>query len=530
MNGRHFKGTTQVTKIIFRAQRIKICAWILGIVLVTLAVAYSYPNVYQDDVSKKGFAITMQNPAMVAMLGPGYDEADYFVTVGTQFAHEMLLFTIIAVAVMSILLVGSSTRTDEETGRIEVVRSLPVGRLSYLAASLIVVAIANFLITLFCSIGLYLLNIDGITLQSALLYGGILGVGGLFFGIITALFAQVSPTSRGTTGLSFGVLVVAYLVRAFGDVTSETIAFASPLGWLVRTDVFINNNWWPILLTTLFSVIISFFAFYLNSIRDIDAGFLPSMKGKTHASKFLMTVFGLAFRLQKVKMLSWGVGIFALSASFGAVLGDLETYFSEMEFLQLFFNEQSKVSMTDNFISLLMAIMSLIVAIPVTMTILKLKSEETHNRTENFFSRVISRNHVLSSYTLLAVLESIYLQFLLAIGLWVASSVSLQVAMKSSFIYLPALWLMISLSVMLYGAVPKIMNLIWIYVAFCFIVIYLSEMLNFPLWLRNVSAFESIPNLPAAGMSWSAIIVEFILTIAFSLIGFVSYNRRDLKG
>ncbi|TSI10671.1 ABC transporter permease [Lysinibacillus sp. BW-2-10] len=536
MNRNLYKGTGPLIKLIFRAQRFKMITWIVGIVLVTLSVAFSYPNVYQDDVSKKGFALTMQNPAMVAMLGPGYDEADYLITVGTQFAHEMLIFTIIAVAVMNILLVGSSTRTDEETGRIEVIRSLPIGRLAYLAASLIVTCIANISIILLTGLGIYLLNIEGITFESALLYGVILGVGGLLFTAITAFLAQISSTSRGTTGLAFSVLVVAYLVRAIGDVSSEPFALISPLGWLVRTEVFIENAWWPIMLSLLFSVIFAVVAFYLNSIRDIDAGFLPTRKGKKNATAFTKTVFGLAFRLQTMKMIAWGFGIFALGASFGAVLGDLETYFSDMEFLALFMSQSTDFSMTEQFISLLMAIMSLICSIPVVMTILKLKSEEHHNRTENFYSRAVSRNHVLGSYMVLAIFESIFYLLLLAIGLWstgitmMKEPISLSTATSGAFVYLPALWFMMGLAVMLYGVKPKIISLIWGYVAFCFIVVYLAGMLEFPQWLMNFSVFEVIPNIPAADMSWISIAVLLLLTIVTLGIGFVCYNKRDLEG
>ncbi len=45
-------------------------------------------------------------------------------------AHQMLLLTAMAVGIMSILLVTRHTRADEEDGRIEMIRSLPAGRLA----------------------------------------------------------------------------------------------------------------------------------------------------------------------------------------------------------------------------------------------------------------------------------------------------------------------------------------------------------------------------------------------------------------
>ena len=76
------------------------------------------------------YALTANNPSMVAMLGPGYELEDY--NLGTAFAMDMLIFTAIAAGIMNILLVGKSTRADEESGLTEVIRSLPIGRLSIL--------------------------------------------------------------------------------------------------------------------------------------------------------------------------------------------------------------------------------------------------------------------------------------------------------------------------------------------------------------------------------------------------------------
>ncbi len=536
MNLQLFKGTGQLIKIITRSHRFQIIAWLLGIVIVSIAVASSYQSVYQNASDKQAFALTMQNPAMVAMLGPGYEVEEYLVTVGTQFAHEMLLFSVLAVAIMSILLVGSATRTDEETGRIEVIRSLPIGRLSYLAACIIVLGIVNLMITLLTGVGIYLLNIEGISFESAILYGAILGSGGFVFGAITALFAQLSDTSRGTKGLAFGALIIAYLIRAVGDVGNEYLALVSPLGWSVRTGVFIDNHWWPIVISILVTVVLLMITFYLNSIRDLDSGFLPSRKGKTHASPFIKTTFGLVYHLQNVKIVAWSIGIFALGASFGAVMGDMEKYFADNEFVQMMLAQVGDFSITEQFLAMLMAIMSLISAIPVIMTILKLKSEENHYRTEHFYSRTISRNHVLGCFTLLAVIESVLYLMLLVFGLWLAAMsmmedpISFGTVVQSALVYLPAMWFMIGITVFLFGYAPKITSVIWLYYAFCYVVVYVGGMLKFPDWMMNLSVFEVIPKLPGEDIDVLSLVLLLALSIAFLLIGFIGYNKRDIAG
>src|SRR5690625_2936230 len=107
-------------------------------------------------------------------------------------AHQMLLFTGLAVAIMSILLVARHTRADEEDGRIEMIRSLPTGRLANLNATVLVVSGVNVLLALMVGFGLYALGIESMDLHGSLLYGAALGATGIFFTAVTALFAQLS--------------------------------------------------------------------------------------------------------------------------------------------------------------------------------------------------------------------------------------------------------------------------------------------------------------------------------------------------
>ncbi|MFD1851713.1 ABC transporter permease [Oceanobacillus bengalensis] len=531
-----FKGTHSLTKFIFRQRRFKIIIWLLGLILVTLAAASAYPEMYKGDETRQAYALTMENPAMIAMLGVGYDLEDYLSSVGTLFAHEMLLFTIIAVAIMNILLVGRSTRADEEDGRIEMIRALSVGRLAYTSASMIVVVITNLLLALLTGLGLGLLGIEGFDFESSLLYGSILGVSGLLFGSITAVFAQLTETSRGTTMSSFAILIGAYLIRAIGDVSNEMLSYVSPLGWLSRTGVFADNNWGLFLLTLIVAIVILLLSFYLNAIRDLGVGFIAARKGKRHANPFLQTTFGLTLRLGRTNIVTWAIGMFAMSLSFGAVLGDLEAYFIEIEFMQAFIEEESGYTMTEQFITLLMAIMSLISVIPAVMTVLKLKGEENKFRTENYYSRAVSRTNVLGNHYFLAILVCVLMQSLVALGLWsvgqsmMDDALSFGTTFASAFVYLPAMWVVISLATLLVGSLPKLTSFVWLYVVYCFIVVYLSGILDFPEWLNNLSVFEHVPQIPAEDMNFMVMIVLGIVAIVVTVIGFMAYNRRDIAG
>src|SRR5690625_7401570 len=63
-------------------------------------------------------------------------------------ANELMLYVLIAVAIMSVLMMVRLTRAEEEAGRLELIRSLPTGRLAPPTAGLLIVATANLLVGL----------------------------------------------------------------------------------------------------------------------------------------------------------------------------------------------------------------------------------------------------------------------------------------------------------------------------------------------------------------------------------------------
>ncbi|WAA13349.1 ABC transporter permease [Fervidibacillus halotolerans] len=528
------KGTGQLTKLLFRKDRVKIIVWLTILLAVSLAAAFAYPNVYKTEQDIMAFGLTVENPAMVAMIGPGYDLEDY--STATMFAHEMLLFTSIAVIVMNILFVGRATRADEEEGQLELVRSYPVGRLSYLSAAVIEALIVNLILAFVIAFGLFLSGLDGMDLESTMLYGSILGSIGFAFAGFTALFSQLAETSRGTNVFSFGFLLIAYFLRAIGDIESEVLSFLSPLGWIVRAYVFTENAWWPVFLSFITAILTIGLAYYLNSIRDMGTGFLPERKGRKRASGFLKTMFGFLLRQQRLNIFAWAFGIFLLSASFGSIMGELESYFADVDLIKAFLGEYPNESLTNQFLSLLIGIMALFSVIPAIMSVLKLKSEEFQNRTEFFYSRAVSRPFLFSHYFLFGLIVTVVVQMMIPLGLWSTGSVLKEMGvpfndlMKASLAYIPALWIYVSLTAFIIGWFPKLSNVVWIYFGYSFIVLYLKELLKLPDWLVNISVVEHVPNFLTEDGNLLPLFLLMGIALLLYIIGIVGYKRRDIVG
>ena len=312
--------TGRLVRFMLRRGRVGIAVWLVALVSITLAVAAAFPSLFPGGQAERQIMLeTLNSPAMVSMLGPAYGADDY--TYGAMMAHEMLLFTALTVGIMSILVTAGNTRREEERGRVEMIRSLPVGRLANISAALIVGCVVNAALAVLVGLDLYALGMESIDFHGSMLYGAALGVTGVFFTAVTALFAQLSETCRGTLGYSFSFLVLSYLVRAVGDVSNEFVSRISPLGLILRAQVYVNNYWWPVLLTLAATAAMSALALYLNSQTS---GGIPARPGPQRARDPCSVLSGLLNCREPLH--HWAIGMFVLGASMALSLATSESF------------------------------------------------------------------------------------------------------------------------------------------------------------------------------------------------------------
>ena len=529
-----FKHTLTLTKFVLKREKISTLIWLVVLVFLTLVTALGINGIYTTSVDMAGMTETMRNPAMIAMAGPIFDLNNY--TIGAMMAQMMLLFTIIAVAFMNIFLVVKHTRKDEESGRVEMIRSLPVGRLSNLSSVLITSVIINVVIALVMGTSLGLLNISTMDFSGSMLYGFAIGISGILFAGITAIFVQVSATSRTALTYSFLFLGGAYLLRAIGDVGTEILSFISPLGLALRTEVYVNNYIWPLVVLTVVTMLAVGFAFYLNSLRDLGAGLIPSKPGRKEAKQSLLSPFGLALRLSKSFLITWAIVMFVLGAAYGSIFGDLDAFLESSEMIQqMFLTPGVTFTIAEQFLSTLTVIYGIVTCIPVVLLLFKVRAEEKKDRLENLLAKKVDKLSILGSYLIIAFISSIAFVFLYGLGLWVAAysvmtePISLVTVLQSSMVHLPGIWILLSLGVLIIGLLPKLTKLIWFYLGALFFVTYFGDLLQLPSWIIRTTPFGNIPKLPIEAMNWTPVAILIIISCILCAIGFNAYRRRDIK-
>ena len=516
--------------------------WIIIIVLVSVAVAPGMAGMF-DAEARGQFVSVLDNPVMVSLMGPVYGADNY--TSGAMYTGMMLLWVLISVGVMNVFLMGRHTRADEEKGRAELVRSLPVGRMANLNAAMITSVVINLLLGLLMGLGLAAAGVESMDFAGSMLYGALNCAFGILVAAVTALFCQLSASRGGASGYSFLILGIFYMARAVGDMQEiEIVSCISPLGLALRAKAYIENRWWPVFALLVTAAAIAAAAYKLNSARDLDQGFIPARPGKKEASFLLSEPFGLAFRLLRGQLAIWLTVMFALGASYGSMVGNIDEFIGgSPEYLQILGLDPAAAAATKGniqmyYLSFVASMMTLLCIVPLLIAALKPRSEEKDHRAEQVLAGAVSRGKYISGYTVLAYGASVLLQFATAAGIYFsaaslageANPFAFGTLLKAFLSYLPALWMMIGMAVLLVGAVPRAAGAVWGYFGFVFFASFMGEVLGLPEWLLCLSPLHHVPNVILGdGISVLPLVALTLTAAAMTAAGFVFYGRRDME-
>jgi ABC-2 type transport system permease protein len=529
-----FANVFKIIAFILKRERITSTIWILGLVGFAALIAVAYPTIIPNKEAMLTMATTMDTPAMRSMMGPvyGLNYGISALSVAMIMAQECLVWFMVAIAIMNIFFINRYTRVEEETGRAETLASLPVGRLASGLAVIKVSFLLNILIALLSAVSLRLINIDGTTFAGCLTYGFAIGIVGLFFAGITYLCSQFFSTARAVTATSFALFLILFIMRAVGDMLGDSpLSLISPLGLALRTYTFYENNIMPIMIILLESIILFLLGFWVCTKRDIGAGVFPARKGKMHASKMLRGTTGLVWRLEKGTIIGWIIGLFALGASYGSVVPQLEEFVSSSDMMQQMISASGGNGIIDNFYAMIMIIASLIAAVPIITLINKIVSEEKRGRIEQILAKPVSRNKLLGAYILIAFICIFVFQLSSSVGLWIGAGgngIELPRLIGAAFAYIPALLVFLGFCVCLCGLLPRAASLAWLLFAFSFYVVYFGRILDLPNFVAKISPFGSIPQLPVQDFEVFSSLVLTVIAIVFAGIGIFRYSKRDM--
>ncbi len=522
-------GTGTLVRFALRRDRVRLPVWVGSIVLFLVATAASFPGLYADPASRQARAAVMGNPAAVAFGGPRIGFDDY--TFGAMLTNEMLGYVALAAALMSILLVVRHTRADEEAGRTELVLASMVGRHAPVAAALAVAALANLAVVVLSALGLGSLGIESIGWAGSWLFAAAAGSVGLVFAAVAAVTAQVTEYSRGASAMAGLTLGVAYLLRAVGDIGNGVLSWLSPVGWAQRTYAYVDERWWPLLLSLALTALLILAAGALGSRRDHGAGLRAVRPGPAAGS--LASPLGLALRLQRGALLGWGLSFLAFGLVYGTLLGEVEGFAAELGAVEDMLAGIGD-DLADAFLSLLVSLLAMTAAIFALLATLRARGEETSGRAEPVLAAAVGRGRWLASHATVALAGSAAVMVLGAIGLGISGALTLDdgtilpAVLGASLVQLTPLLFTVAVAVALFGLAPRAAAAAWLVVAYGLGVGLLGGLLGLPQWTIRLSPFNLVPLLPADDLTFGPILILAGISAALLALGFAAFRKRDI--
>ncbi len=512
----------------------KIIIWVLGLGLFSTGFVPAFKEIAKGQ-GLLGMFETLQNPAMISMVGPTPIETATDYTLGAMYAHEMLLFCCLFAMILAVLHVIGHTRKEEELGLTELVRSFQIGRQANSLASIIQIVFINVLLALLIGVVMTSFGAETISAEGAFLFGVSIGMAGMIGAAIALVMAQIMPTSSAATGSALGIIGLLYIVRAGTDVANVNFSMINPLGWTYLTYPFTENNWLPLIFAFIFSSILVIIAFSLEGSRDMGAGYLPTTEGRESAKKSLLSVRGLFIKRNKGTIISWMVAFVVLGAAYGSIYGDMQTFLESNEIMKQMFSHAG-FSIEESFTGTIMMVMIGLVSILPIAIVNKLFSEENRSHLSQLFATKVTRSKLYWTCIGIAMIASLIGILFAAGGLGgtavVAmgdrSTMNITDFLIAGYNFLPTVLFFTGLAALALGWAPKLGKIVYVYLAYSFLLNYFGGILDLPKWFFKTAIQSWIPQMPMEDFDASTFIILTSISILLMVIGFLGYRKRDM--
>jgi ABC-2 type transport system permease protein len=529
-----FVGTWTLTRFALRRDRILLPVWVLVFSLMTVFSASATMALYPDETSRTEAVSAVNDvPVAVAMYGRIWDPT----SLGALSLLKMAAVGGVLIGILAIMLVTRHARAEEEKGRTELIGATVVGEWAGLSAAVIVAMVAMTGIGVLSAAGL---TAVGLSAAGSWAFGLSWAVTGFAFAGIAAITNQLAASARAANALAMIVLAVTYLLRAVGDVTGDAegptaLSWLSPIGWGQQVRPFAGDRFAVLLIPLVFTAAALWAAFALSSRRDLGAGLLPDRAGRASAAPGLRSALALAWRLQYPMLVGWLAAYAILSAVVGSIINDLGDMMDTPQAQEMITALGGTDVLMDAFITLEFSILAFITAAYGIAAANRLETEEADGRAEPVLAASVPRTRFLLSHLLVALAGTTLLtltqgaSFALAMAARSGETDRIGATIGAGLAYLPAIWLMTGIVVLLFGVVPRLTYVAWVLLVAFLLISELGALLSWPEWVMDASPFRHIPQLPAAAMEWTPVIVLLLIAGALMVGGAAAFRRRDLS-
>lgn len=530
-----FAGNTTLVRLALRRDRLIMPWWILALAALPVLQAYGTPNLFTTQGQLQSYALTLETPAFVALYGPVFEA-----NAGSLALTRSGIAPVI-VALVAAFIVIRHTRTEEESGRTELLATSVVGRFAGLAAALITASVALVLLWAALTAGMVLV---GMPFPGSVLVGASYAGAGFMFAGVGAIAAQLTVSAGGARALACAALGVAFAVRLAGDVSAATggtlgwLSYLSPIGWVHQARPFGGDQWWVLAPMAVFTCATVATAVWTADHRDVGAGVFAPPSGAASAGKLLSGLGGLAWRQHRAGFYGWAAGMALLGLVLGSAGRGIEQLFADNPMLQQMLERiGGRQSITDAYFAGVMGLIGLLAAGYAIGSVLRLRSEESSLRAEFLLYLPVSRMRWALIHLSFAGMGAVLVLLAAGAAMGLAHSIATDDLVQvfrlagAALAHISAVIVLAGMAFMAFGLAPRFAaHLSWSVLGAVFLIGQVGAVLELDQWLLNLSPFTHVPNLPGPTVDVFPLLAMPAIAGALIVIGGLAWRRRDYSG
>lgn len=241
---------------------------------------------------------------------------------------------------------------------------------------------------------------------------------------------------------------------------------------------------------------------------------------------------GFAVRRHRNAVAGWGAVAVLVGAGFGPLGNGIDTLTEKNATLRNMLNGGSDA--TNAFVSFVTILIALVCVGFVVSGVGRVGEEEAGGRLEPALAGALSRGRWLAGHGLALAGGAIVVALTGGVGLGVSNAVAVgdatQVArlLGATLAYLPAVLLLLGLSLTLYGLRPAAMWIGWLALVFVAVVAVLGDTLRLADWVKDLSPLTWVDRVPLQAVSTTGLVGAMLGALFLGAAALIAFRVRDV--
>ena len=507
------------------------CAYVFAIYAYVQPSGYS--AAYKTTAERLAFARSFASSKGLRLLyGLPHDVA----TVSGYAAWRVGGVLAIFAAIYGLLAGVRLTRTEEESGRLELVLAAPVARATVGVATLAAIGAGTAVVW--------------VGQLAGLLAGGLPFGGAAYLALATAtvvpicaaiavLAGQLAPNRGLALQLGGGAVAILFLLRVLADIVGGLgwLRWLTPLGWAELLRPFAGAQPAVLLAPAAATALLVTLAARIAMIRDIGDGLLPARDRSEPHLRLLGSLFGLALRNQRGTLIAW-TGTLAV---FSFILGTIAKSISPADISKNLQREIDKLGTGSiltptGYIAFIFSFLALFACVFVCLQVAAARREEADERLETLLAAPVGRRSWLAGRTALALLGAATIAVACAVCGWAGARtggvhLGFGRMLEAGANMLPVAAVFLGLAALAYAVAPRWSGpLSYGLLAVSYLWELVGALTGAPRWLLDITPFAHVGLVPAEPFRILAALIMVAIGVAAAGAALELFRRRDLVG